>query len=63
MIIGFIGAPLASAISMNLVSLASIIYGVFFIPSTAWHPICRRRVPSRFVYSKKSKAEAMLIAV
>ncbi|KZV68355.1 MATE efflux family protein [Peniophora sp. CONT] len=41
--LGFIGAPLATAISMNLVSLASIIYGVFYIPSTAWHPICRRR--------------------
>ncbi|VDC07465.1 unnamed protein product [Peniophora sp. CBMAI 1063] len=30
--LGFIGAPLASAISMNLVSLASIVYGVFFHP-------------------------------
>lgn len=40
--LGFIGAPLATAISFNLVSLASIIYGVFYIPTTAWHPLNRR---------------------
>ncbi|KAF9441560.1 MATE efflux family protein [Macrolepiota fuliginosa MF-IS2] len=40
--LGFIGAPLATAISFNLVSLLSIIYGIFFVPKTAWHPISRR---------------------
>ncbi|KAG7443546.1 MATE efflux family protein [Guyanagaster necrorhizus] len=40
--LGFIGAPISTAISFNLVSLLSILYGVFFIPKTAWHPICRR---------------------
>ncbi|KAI0064869.1 MATE efflux family protein [Artomyces pyxidatus] len=39
---GFVGAPLATAISINLVSLASVIYGIFFVPKTAWHPISRR---------------------
>ncbi|KDQ06320.1 hypothetical protein BOTBODRAFT_39663 [Botryobasidium botryosum FD-172 SS1] len=37
--LGFIGAPIASAISMNLISLLSIGYGVFFTPRTAWSPI------------------------
>ncbi|KXN88103.1 hypothetical protein AN958_07562 [Leucoagaricus sp. SymC.cos] len=40
--LGFIGAPLATAISFNLVSLLSIIYGAFFVPKTAWHPLSRR---------------------
>lgn len=40
--LGFIGAPLATAISFNLVSLLSIIYGIFFVPKTAWHPLSRR---------------------
>lgn len=40
--LGFIGAPLATAISFNLISIASIIYGIFFVPNTAWHPFSRR---------------------
>jgi MATE family multidrug resistance protein len=40
--LGFIGAPIATAISFNLVSVASIVYGIFFVPKTAWHPISRR---------------------
>ncbi|KAF8656526.1 hypothetical protein AX16_002490 [Volvariella volvacea WC 439] len=44
--LGFIGAPLATAISFNLVSLMSIIYGVFFVPRTAWHPLSRRMFTS-----------------
>ncbi|PPQ68446.1 hypothetical protein CVT26_006033 [Gymnopilus dilepis] len=40
--LGFIGAPLATAISFNLISFSSIIYGIFFTPHTAWHPISRR---------------------
>ncbi|KAF8736131.1 hypothetical protein AX14_000853 [Amanita brunnescens Koide BX004] len=40
--LGFIGAPIATAISFNLVSIASIIYGMFFVPHTAWHPLSRR---------------------
>jgi multidrug resistance protein, MATE family len=40
--LGFIGAPIATAISFNLVSLASITYGVLFVPLTAWHPINKR---------------------
>lgn len=40
--LGFIGAPIATAISFNLVSLLSIIYGIYFVPKTAWYPISRR---------------------
>ncbi|KAI9510175.1 MATE efflux family protein [Russula earlei] len=44
--IGFIGAPLATAISFNLISISSIVYGIFFVPSTAWHPFSRRSFTS-----------------
>ncbi|KAJ8454961.1 hypothetical protein ONZ51_g12723 [Trametes cubensis] len=40
--LGFIGAPIATAISFNLISIMSIIYGVFFVPRTAWHPLSMR---------------------
>ncbi|TFY73399.1 hypothetical protein EWM64_g10613, partial [Hericium alpestre] len=40
--VGFIGAPIATAISFNLLALSSIIYGVFFVPKTAWHRFSRR---------------------
>jgi hypothetical protein len=40
--LGFIGAPIASAISFNLVSLISFAYGTLFVPRTAWHPLSRR---------------------
>ncbi|KII84673.1 hypothetical protein PLICRDRAFT_357130 [Plicaturopsis crispa FD-325 SS-3] len=44
--LGYIGAPIATAVSFNLVSIASVIYGVFFVPTTAWHPIGRRSFTS-----------------
>jgi len=44
--LGFIGAPIATAISFNLISLLSIIYGVFFTPKTAWHPLSLRMFKS-----------------
>ena len=37
--LGFIGAPIATAISFNLISIMSISYGIFFVPRTAWHPL------------------------
>ncbi|KAI0718352.1 MATE efflux family protein [Cerioporus squamosus] len=40
--LGFIGAPIATAISFNLISILSVIYGVFFVPKTAWHPLSMR---------------------
>ena len=40
--LGFIGAPIATATSMNLISVLSIIYGVFYAPRTAWHPLSLR---------------------
>lgn len=44
--LGFIGAPIATAISFNLVSLMSVIYGIFFVPRTAWYPLSRRMFTS-----------------
>lgn len=40
--IGFIGAPIATAISFNLISILSVIYGMFYIERAAWHPVSRR---------------------
>lgn len=34
--LGFIGAPLATAISMNAMFLVSIAYAIFFVPRDAW---------------------------
>ncbi|KAH9017086.1 MATE efflux family protein [Lactarius deliciosus] len=50
--LGFVGAPLATAISFNLISIASIVYGIFFVPSTAWHPFSRRSFTSLGVLVK-----------
>ncbi|KAH0831104.1 MATE efflux family protein [Lanmaoa asiatica] len=44
--LGFIGAPIATSISYNLISIASVIYGVFFVERTAWHPISSRCLTS-----------------
>lgn len=44
--LGFIGAPIAISISYNLISIASVIYGVFFVEKTAWHPISTRCLTS-----------------
>ncbi|KAB5592882.1 MATE efflux family protein [Ceratobasidium theobromae] len=40
--LGFIGAPVATAISFNLISLCTVVYGIVYAPKTAWHPISRR---------------------
>ncbi|KAG1836277.1 mate-domain-containing protein [Suillus subalutaceus] len=40
--IGFIGAPIATSISFNLISISSVIYGIFYVEKTAWHPISMR---------------------
>jgi MATE family multidrug resistance protein len=39
--LSFPGAPLATALSFNLVSAASIFYGYYYVPLTAWSPITR----------------------
>ncbi|KAG1807494.1 MATE efflux family protein [Suillus subaureus] len=44
--LGFIGAPIATSVSYNLVSITSVIYGVFFVERTAWHPLSRRSFTS-----------------
>ena len=45
--LGFIGAPIATALCFNLISLASVAYGVYFVPSkAAWHPFSRRSFTS-----------------
>lgn len=43
---GFIGAPIAAAISMNLGSLLFILYGIFKAPRTAWYPFTHRAFTS-----------------
>ncbi|KAG8213057.1 MATE efflux family protein [Butyriboletus roseoflavus] len=40
--LSFPGAPLATSLSFNLVSAASIIYGYYYVPRTAWSPISIR---------------------
>ncbi|KAF9220728.1 MATE efflux family protein [Gyrodon lividus] len=40
--LSFPGAPLATSLSFNLVSAASLLYGYFFTPRTAWSPINRK---------------------
>ncbi|KAG6849901.1 hypothetical protein H0H93_003915 [Arthromyces matolae] len=37
--LGFIGAPIASALTLCIVSLTSFIHGAYLIPQTAWHPL------------------------
>ena len=44
--LGFIGAPIASSISFNLIALFSFAYGVFWVPRTAWYPLSRRMFTS-----------------
>jgi MATE family multidrug resistance protein len=44
--LGFIGAPIATSVSYNLVSIASVIYGVFYVEKTAWYPLSRRSFTS-----------------
>ncbi|EGO29178.1 hypothetical protein SERLADRAFT_456573 [Serpula lacrymans var. lacrymans S7.9] len=44
--LGYIGAPIATSISFNLVSVASVVYGIFFVPNTAWHPLTTRSFTS-----------------
>lgn len=43
---GFIGAPIAAAISVNFGSLLYILYGIFRAPHTAWYPFSRRAFTS-----------------
>ncbi|KAF9004419.1 MATE efflux family protein [Hymenopellis radicata] len=38
--------PISTAISFNLVSILSILYGIFVAPHTAWHPFSRRSFTS-----------------
>lgn len=44
--LGFVGAPIATSVSYNLISVASIIYGVFFVKRTAWHPLSSKCLTS-----------------
>ncbi|KAG6835717.1 hypothetical protein H0H93_015377, partial [Arthromyces matolae] len=40
--LGFIGAPIATLTSYYLISIASFVYGRYFIAQTAWHPLSRK---------------------
>ncbi|KIM55762.1 hypothetical protein SCLCIDRAFT_30109 [Scleroderma citrinum Foug A] len=37
--LGFPGAPIATSLCLNLVSVVSIVYAYFFVPRTAWAPL------------------------
>ncbi|KAG6835718.1 hypothetical protein H0H93_015378 [Arthromyces matolae] len=37
--IGFAGAPIATAASYYLISIASYVHGRYLVPRTAWHPL------------------------
>lgn len=39
--LGYIGAPIATGLSFNLIAICTLIYGCFFAPTDAWHPIGR----------------------
>jgi len=54
--LGFIGAPIATVISVNLISLLSALYGIFWVPKTAWHPLCRRSFSRLMVVTKLGAA-------
>jgi len=36
---GYIGAPIATAISFNLISILSLTYALLWAPREAWHPL------------------------
>jgi multidrug resistance protein, MATE family len=40
--LGFIGAPIASALSFNLMVFFQALYGIFWVPKTAWAPLSRK---------------------
>ncbi|TFL01933.1 MATE efflux family protein [Pterulicium gracile] len=40
--LGFIGAPLSTAISFNVIAVLSVIYGIFYTSPVAWYPVGRR---------------------
>ncbi|EJD04959.1 multidrug/Oligosaccharidyl-lipid/Polysaccharide flippase [Fomitiporia mediterranea MF3/22] len=44
--LGFIGAPIATSISFNLIAIFSLIYGIFWVPRTAWYPLSHRMFTS-----------------
>ncbi|KIJ06711.1 hypothetical protein PAXINDRAFT_91598 [Paxillus involutus ATCC 200175] len=44
--LGFIGAPIATAISYNLIAISSVVYGVCFVERTAWHPLSSKAFTS-----------------
>lgn len=37
--LGFVGAPIATAVSFNLIAIATAAYILLYDPRTAWHPI------------------------
>ncbi|KAF8528115.1 multidrug/Oligosaccharidyl-lipid/Polysaccharide flippase [Hysterangium stoloniferum] len=49
---GFVGAPLATALSLNMMSLLNVLYGVYYTPKTAWTPFSRRSFTGLSVVSK-----------
>ncbi|KAH7882897.1 mate-domain-containing protein [Phlebopus sp. FC_14] len=52
--LGFIGAPIATSISYNLIAIAALVYGVFYVDRTAWHPLSRKSLTSLGLLAKLS---------
>ncbi|KAI9569367.1 mate-domain-containing protein [Boletus coccyginus] len=60
--LGFIGAPIATSISYNLISVASVFYGILFVERTAWHPISSRCLTSLGTLARLSMGGAGQVA-
>ncbi|KAG9313747.1 MATE efflux family protein [Chiua virens] len=60
--LGFIGAPIATAISFNLISIASLIYAMYFVEGTAWCPISTRSLSSLGSLARLSVASVVQFA-
>lgn len=37
--LGYIGAPISTAFSFNLIAMLTLIYGLFYAPREAWQPL------------------------
>ncbi|KAG6848486.1 hypothetical protein H0H93_016593 [Arthromyces matolae] len=60
--IGFIGAPIATSISYILISIISIIYGIFFTSTDTWHPLSLKMFSNLSILFRLGLAGAAQIA-
>jgi len=55
--LGFVGAPLATAMSMNVMFLVSLVYAVNFAPREAWGGFSKGRFETTWALAKLSRVE------